>query len=149
MAGIKVVSVYVNEHFLTKKMNQRELQLLVDEFKKYKENLSFKLLGISSSFEYFGKDELLTQPPEVRNILYKVHLKPISSPKSEIKKWVSSIIQGRIPTSDRVLIYTKGAIDESNYLLLDLLEPNGHEKMKNFNHVRYLKDLADIFREQH
>ncbi|EIJ43363.1 hypothetical protein BegalDRAFT_2520 [Beggiatoa alba B18LD] len=97
---------------------------------------------------YFGKDERLTQPPTVRNILYKVHIKP-RYPKADVKRWNRAVLDGKIPTSDHILIYTTGIQNENAYLLLDILRPEGHKKLLDFARLEQLAVLAGYFRESY
>ncbi|MDM8552775.1 hypothetical protein QUF72_22030 [Desulfobacterales bacterium HSG2] len=101
-----MTEVYTEET-LFKSLNQKELKELADKFKEYKENKAGNTIGIKLGNPYFGKDEALTYPPEIRNILYKIHFKP-DSPKSAVKKWNSNIQRGCIPTSDHIIIYCRG-----------------------------------------
>ncbi len=91
----------------------------------------------------------MTYPPEIRNILYKVHFKP-DSPKHDVKKWQSDIQRGHIPTSDHILIYCRGNKNKDSYLLIDLLKPDGHKKIKNIKNLKELKiNFADPFMAQY
>ncbi len=142
-----VLEVFVEES-LQKRLNSQELKVLSENFKSYKENLAGGILGFRVGNDSFGKDEGLTQPPEIRGILYKIHIKP-NQPRSEAKSWSLSIRKGFIPTSDHVLIYCQGKIKRDKFLLIDIFRPKGHLKMKDFEHLIMLKEtFADPFREQ-
>lgn len=141
------VTVYVEE-LLQNKLSNAELTNLSENFKLYKENKAGALLGVQLGSENFGKDESLTQPPEIRGVLNKVHIKP-NNPREQIRLWMSRINQGLVPISDHVLIYCSGKTDLDAYLLIDIFRPNGHLKMKDFKHLKDLKTyFADPFQEE-
>lgn len=143
-----MVEVYTEES-LFKALNQKELKELADKFKEYKKNKAGNILGVNLGNPYFGKDEALTYPPEIRNILYKIHFKP-DSPKPAVKKWHSHIQRGHIPTSDHIIIYCKGNKNINFYLLIDLFKPDGHKRMKDINNLIELKiNFADPFMAQY
>jgi hypothetical protein len=141
------VEVYVEEQ-LQQSLSQNELTNLSENFKLYKENKAGELLGVQLGNEHFGKDEGLTQPPEVRDILNKVHIKP-NNPKEKIKVWMAKINRGLTPASDHILVYCSGKANKDAYLLIDIFRPDGHLKMKNLEHLKELKiNFADPFREE-
>ncbi len=142
-----MIEVFVEES-LKKKINSKELKNLADSFKSYKENKAGGLLGIRLGSDWFGKEESLTQPPIVRNILYKIHIKP-NQPKNDAKSWTREIQRGLIPTSDHILVYCCGKSDRSKFLLIDIFRPHGHKKMKDFAHLIMLKEtFADPFQKE-
>lgn len=140
------VSVYI-EAQVKQQLNAEELQTLAAEFKQYKTSAPQHFLGLKLGNPYFGKDEGLTQPSSVRNILYKVHIKP-RFPKKDSRYWQQQIASGKIPSSDHILIYSRGVTNENAYLLLDIFRPDGHKKLLNFSRLEDLKLLADEFRMQ-
>lgn len=146
---MKATNVFVFvEESLQNRLNPTELKNLSENFKLYKENRAGSFLGLRLGSEHFGKDEHLTQPPEVRGVLSKVHIKP-NNPKEKIKAWTRAVNRGLVPTSDHILIYCQGSRNVSAYLLIDIFRPNGHRRMKDFEHLLLLKQtLADPFREE-
>jgi hypothetical protein len=142
------VAVFVEES-LFHSLQQSELKALAEAFKAYKENTSYSVLGIQLGHAYFGKDEALTQPSEVRGILYKVHFRP-DTPKKAVKSWLNAINQGKVPTSDHILVYCRGKKNHNSYLLIDLLKPDGHKKIKDYERLLKLKNnFADPFRAEY
>ncbi|EKA7356735.1 type II toxin-antitoxin system YafO family toxin [Vibrio vulnificus] len=141
------VEVYTEE-LLLQQLNKSEVQKLAEDFKCYKENASGNLLGFNIGNPNFGKDEHLTQPPQIRGILSKVHFKP-NTPKDAVRKWSRAIQRGDTPTSDHILIYCSGKKNKNAYLIIDLFRPNGHEMMRNFPRLNELKvNFADPFRKE-
>lgn len=139
------IEVYTEEALL-KRLNNQEIKKLADNFKQYKENLSGNIFGFKIGNPNFGKDEPLTQPPQIRGILYKVHFKP-NIPKDALQKWQIAINKGQVPMSDHILVYCSGKKNKNAYLLIDLLRPKGHLKLKDFNRLLELKsNFADPFR---
>jgi len=139
------IEVYTEE-ILLKQLNNKELKKLADDFKQYKENLSGDIFGFKIGNPNFGKDEPLTQPHQIRGILSKVHFKP-NVPRDALKKWQIAINRGQVPISDHILVYCSGKKNKNTYLLIDLLRPNGHLKLKDFERLLELKsNFADPFR---
>ncbi|KAB5597627.1 hypothetical protein F0578_21065 [Vibrio parahaemolyticus] len=140
------VEVYTEE-LLLQQLNKSEVNKLAQDFKCFKENASGNILGFNIGNPNFGKDELLTQPPQIRGILSKVHFKP-NAPRSEVRRWIQAIQRGTTPTSDHILIYCSGKKNKNAYLIIDLFRPNGHKMMKNFSRLNELKiNFADPFRK--
>jgi hypothetical protein len=141
------VTVYM-ESLVKARLSKPEQTSIKENFEQYKNDGSSTVIGVSLGHPFFGKDEGLTMPPEVRDVLQKVHIKP-NSPKQIAKEWIHHISKGRIPVSNHIMIYTNGIKDPNAYLILDILRPDGHTKMLDFEHMKRLKALADIFRESY
>lgn len=52
-------------------------------------------------------------------------------------------------TSDIHLVYCQGISSESNYLLMTILAPDGHEQAKSRNIMYKLGRMAELFRNQY
>ncbi|MGV0035869.1 MAG: type II toxin-antitoxin system YafO family toxin [Candidatus Azotimanducaceae bacterium WSBS_2022_MAG_OTU7] len=101
-------------------MLEAELAALSADFKRY---LSGAPLG-----SQFGRDEPYDHPhtgPTVRTEEFR-HLY-LADPN---KPWLADIPRHR-RTSDHYIVYCQGTLDEATYLLIALLNTDGHEQTKN------------------
>lgn len=92
----------------------------------------------------FGRDAPYDHPntPEVvRTNLWHMHLSPSDKPFSKNQKQHDRTNRSGPGNIDRILVYTKGYLDESLYMLMAILEPNGHDLQKN--HLGVMIPLAE------
>jgi len=118
-------------------LTDEELDALVDDFKSY------KLTG--NAPDHFGRDVPYDHPNTLPIILAEevqhIHIgsedKPLPIKKIQFHR-----------TSDIHLVYCQGALDESCYLLMTILSPDGHEQAKSRDIMYQLGIMAEKFRNK-
>lgn len=114
-----------------------KLAELVKSFKDYKKGLTHPA--------NFGRDEAYDRPPSVRSSgLKHIHLQDASS-----KRWHLKYMRLFDKVSNTALVYCVGFQNENHFLLLDVLE-DAHSYYKGGQqHILYLAELADEFRNKY
>ncbi|MCA6061673.1 type II toxin-antitoxin system YafO family toxin [Thalassolituus sp. ST750PaO-4] len=107
--------------------------------------LSFKSYKSGNGLpDNFGRDAAYDHPdtPQVvKDNLWHIHLAPSDRP---FNRGISQDRRtNRIGDAerDRILVYTKGYYDENAYMLMAILEPNGHELQRD--HLNVMIPLAE------
>lgn len=127
----KDVKVFISHTLNKERLINKELDLLINDFKKHKQGVLVK---------YFGKEVPYHRPsPDAENAkLMHIHvLDKIKTLKMRHKT-----------TSDSVLIYTEAATHINTYYIIDFIANDAHEKARDFKYMNWLIDQAEQFRNE-
>lgn len=105
-------------------------------FKSYKES------GILP--DNFGRDvgyDHPDTPSSVKDNLWHIHLAPADKPFDQELQQYSRTNRLGAPQDDRVLVYSKGYMNENYYILMAILEPNAHILQRD--HLNIMIPLAE------
>lgn len=110
----------------------KNLNTFAAEFKEYKLNGNLS--------QNIGRDAPIDDSPAARTSeLQHMHLAEIGS--------LFRIRQDQYHrTSDRILVYCQGIINPDVYILLVILEPNGHKRLRT-SEIQGVADLAERLRK--
>ncbi|TXS96189.1 type II toxin-antitoxin system YafO family toxin [Parahaliea maris] len=128
------MSTIYTSPMLTGALTTKEKAALVADFKAYVEG---------SAIHHFGRDVPYDHPHTPRKVLEHgvrhIHLFDPAKPwRQEAPPFQK--------TSDIHLVYCTGQLDESRYLLMAMLAPDGHTKALNRNVMAKLGTMAEKFR---
>tara|TARA_R100001443_G_scaffold96038_5_gene102826 strand:+ start:17870 stop:18268 length:399 start_codon:yes stop_codon:yes gene_type:complete len=127
----KKVRVFVRDVLNNERKHNQDLDLLIQDFKRYKEG---------DRVNYFGKDVPYHEPrPYAENAgLRHVH----------ILDRVKVVRFGAGNTSDAALIYTEGATSINTYYLIDFIPSGAHAAVQEDSYMRWLIRTAEDFRNK-
>ena len=119
-------------------MPDKELQALIDGFKKYKEHGDAQ--GI------FGRDAQYSRPSSAAFAeLQHVHTRD-SSVKPHVWNNIRTAQFNKV--SNSAVVYTYGASNKNCYLLIDFFELDAHQRARDTLYIASLADIAERFRER-
>lgn len=102
--------------------------------------------GYEETQMLFGRDSAFGWPKEAVEVgLRHVHLMPTVDDPALID-WIDKHEAGRAKTSDRILVYVMHDYDPSLVKFIAILDPDGHEKMRDSGIMQSLIEAAHDFR---
>ena len=127
----KIARVFVREVLNNERKQNADLDLLIKDFKRYKEG---------ERVVYFGKDVPYHEPrPYVEQAgLRHVH----------VLDRIKAVRFRAGDTSDAALIYTEGATSINTYYLIDFIPTGVHKTVQDDNYMSWLIRTAEDFRNK-
>lgn len=125
------VRVAIHDH-IKSIPNVKELAI---NFKQYKKGLLLP--------DNFGRDagyDHPNTPKVVRDHLWHMHLAPADQPFNPDTPQSQRVNRKGDGKCDRILVYTKGFLDENAYMLMAILAPDGHRLQRD--HLNIMIPLA-------
>lgn len=125
---------------LTAEMGEGAAYDLATDFKRYKADPD------NNFGDIFGRDKKHLLPNIlVKNDVWHVHMEQPSVENYWQQLWDQNAAQNEY-TSDKVLVYGRMMeVSFTPYLLLTILDPNGHDKMKD---IEYMKALGAEYEDE-
>jgi len=122
---------------LTAEMGEGAAYELASDFKSYKSDQACNYGDV------FGRDKKFLFPDiVVKNEMWHVHMEQPSVESEWQKHWDNGEPQVKF-TSDKILVYGQmSEVSFTPYLLLTILDPDGHKKMDDFD---YMKSLGEEY----
>lgn len=127
----KDVKVYVTKSLSRERLHNKDLDLLISDFKRHKQG---------ERIPYFGKEVPYHRPAPAAENAGLMHIHILGK--------VKTIKLGHGTTSNSVLIYTEGATSINTYYIIDFLADNAHEQARKPEYMSWLIDKAEAFRGQ-
>lgn len=109
---------------------------LAVSFKSYKQDgVLPDNFGRDAGYDYPGT------PHDVTNNLWHIHLAPSDKPFDPHTPQHQRTNPKGEPANDYILVYTKGFKNENDYMLMAILNPDGHSKQRD--HLNVMIPLAE------
>lgn len=129
MIYLREIRVFVRDSLNEERKRNKDLDLLIRDFKKYKEG---------HRIPYFGKEVPYHEPRPYAEDAGLMHLHILDKVKAV------SFRTGN--TSDSALIYTEGAITLNTFYIIDFLENGAHAEARKPEYMSWLINAAEAFR---
>lgn len=131
MTNVKSARVFVREALNNERKHNQDLDLLIKDFKRYKEG---------ERVVYFGKDVPYHEPrPYAENAgIRHVH----------VLERIKAVRFRAGDTSDAALIYTEGATSINTYYLIDFIPTGAHKAVQDDSYMSWLIRTAEDFRNK-
>lgn len=125
------VKVYVTKALSEERKINKDLDLLIHDFKRHKQG---------HRVPYFGKEVPYHRPAPAAQDAGLMHI--------HILDKIKTLKLGHGNTSDSVLIYTEGATNINTYFIIDCLVDGAHMQARKPEYMSWLIDKAEAFRNQ-
>jgi hypothetical protein len=129
MVAARKVRVFVTKTLEGERKLNSDLDSLIKDFRLYKEG---------ARIPYFGKEVPYRRPAPYAEKAGLMHIHILD--KLKVVKMRSG------NTSDSVLIYTEGSMNQNTYYIIDYVPDGAHARARGKEYMSWLIDTAESFR---